>query len=56
MFKNRFTYNKSKDWSEARKKRIIVKDRNKNYRLDLQPQVQEILGVMLDPTIYRLKC
>jgi hypothetical protein len=35
IFKNRFTYNKPKGYSEACKRRIIVKDKEKNYRLDL---------------------
>jgi hypothetical protein len=42
--------------SEIHKRRITIKDRDKNYKLDLQPKVQEILGFMLDPTIFNPKC
>jgi hypothetical protein len=42
--------------SETHKRRTIIKDRDKNYRLDLQPKVQEILEFMLDPTICNPKC
>jgi hypothetical protein len=42
--------------SETHKRRTTIKDRDKNYRLDLQPKVQKILGFMLDPTICNPKC
>ncbi len=42
--------------SGTHKRKITIKDRDKNYRLDLQPKVQEILGFMLDPTICNPKC
>ncbi len=55
-FKSRSIDTKSQGESWAHRRRITIKDRDKNYRLDLQLKVQETLGLSLDPTFYNSKC
>lgn len=55
-FKSRFIHTRSQGESWAHRRRITIKDRDKNHRLDLQLKVQEILGLTLDSTFYNSKC